>query len=112
MITLTDKAIEALKQRMVTSAEPVMGIRIKVTNTGCSGHSYAMDFVYDGDVPKEPETTVDVEEGLKLHIPFSSEMYLLGTEMDFVEEDLASRFVFNNPNATDHCGCGESFKIN
>jgi iron-sulfur cluster assembly protein len=106
LISITDHAAEELKKRMAMNPDAI-GVRLSVTNTGCSGHSYKMEHVFEED------TNDDVvrKDGAVLYIPKAHSLFLLGTEMDYKQDSLASTFVFNNPNAEGLCGCGESFSI-
>lgn len=84
-----------------------VGLRVGVTETGCSGYSYVLDYAdevgRDDVVMRQNELTIVVaRESLPL---------LEGTEVDFVQKDLNEQFVFTNPNATGECGCGESFTV-
>ena len=106
LITITDKAAEELKRRTALG-ESAIGVRLSVTNTGCSGHQYKMEHVFE-EVPEDDKTELD---GAVLFTPKSQLMMLLGIVVDFEESKLGANFTFNNPNAEDHCGCGESFQI-
>lgn len=106
LITITDKASEELKKR--TALDPnAIGVRLSVTNTGCSGHGYKMEHVFEESADDDKLE----HNGAVLYIPKSQILFLVGMEMDFAEESLASTFVFNNPNADSTCGCGESFSV-
>ena len=107
MITLTDSAAARARALMARAETPAQGLRIGVRNKGCSGLSY---FVEYADAPKKFEDVVE-EKGVRIFIDPTSVMYLLGTEMDYVEDKLQSGFVFRNPNEKSRCGCGESFNI-
>jgi iron-sulfur cluster assembly accessory protein len=78
-----------------------------VKTRGCSGHSYFAEYA---DAPKKFEDVIE-DKGVKIFIDPTSVMFLLGTEMDYVEDKLQSGFVFRNPNEKSRCGCGESFNI-
>ena len=108
ILTFTEKAKLRLKEIMSTKDQKdKLGLRISVTSGGCAGMTYKMDYVkkkIDGD------EMINVE-GINVFIDPMAIMYLLGTKMDFIEDKFASSFVFNNPNETERCGCGESFKI-
>lgn len=106
-ITITDRAAARVKTLMGKSDQPVIGLRVGVKKTGCSGLSYKMD--YATEVGKFEEVLED--KGVTILIEPTASMFLLGTEMDYVEEEIGSRFVFNNPNEIDRCGCGESFRV-
>jgi iron-sulfur cluster assembly protein len=83
------------------------GIRVGVTNGGCAGMSYTMDYA---ESPGALEEVVE-DKGVRIFIDPKAILFLIGTEMDFVRDKLAARFVFNNPNQTATCGCGESVSI-
>ncbi len=83
------------------------GIRVGVANGGCAGMSYTMDYA-EAAAPFEE---VVEDKGVKIFIDPKAILFLIGTEMDFVRDKLAARFVFNNPNQTAACGCGESVAI-
>ena len=107
MITLTEAAAERARTLLSKSGKPVLGLRVGVKNTGCSGLSYFVEYA------EEKKRTEDVVEdkGVKIFIDPKSVMYLLGSQMDYVEDKLQSGFVFTNPNEKGRCGCGESFHI-
>tara|TARA_B100001287_G_scaffold230976_1_gene201694 strand:- start:194 stop:529 length:336 start_codon:yes stop_codon:yes gene_type:complete len=108
ILTFTENAKQRLKEIMSTKdLKGKLGLRISVTSGGCAGMTYKMDYVEkktDGD-------EIIKIEGINVFIDPMAIMYLLGTKMDYVEDKFASSFVFNNPNETERCGCGESFKI-
>ena len=83
------------------------GVRVGVTNGGCAGMSYTMDYAAEA----RPFEEVMEDKGVKIFIDPKAILFLIGTELDFVQEKLGSRFVFNNPNQTSACGCGESVAI-
>lgn len=105
-LTLTDKAATRV-QELMTASNGKNGLRVGVKNTGCSGLSYVMDYA---DEPG-PFDEVMESNGVKLFIESKSLMFLLGTQMDYVEGDFGSHFTFTNPNETGRCGCGESFSV-
>lgn len=106
-ITITERAADRVKKLMARADQPVIGLRVGIKKTGCSGLSYKME--YATEVRKFEEVLED--KGVTILIEPTASMFLLGTQMDYVEEDLGSRFVFNNPNEIDRCGCGESFRV-
>ena len=106
-VTLTDRAADRVKELMALSDKPIAGLRVGVKSTGCSGLSYKMDYAEEKGAFDE----VIEDKGVTVFIEPTAIMFLLGTEMDFVEEDFGARFVFNNPNEVDRCGCGESFRV-
>ena len=105
VMSLTDSAADRVKHLMATRTEPATGLRIGVRTGGCSGMAYSMEFAQE----QEPLDEVVEEKGVKLFVDSKALMFLIGTEMDYVEDKLQSGFVFKNPNEKGRCGCGESF---
>jgi len=106
VVTLTDAA--AARVRSILEANPdALGLRIGVKKGGCAGMEYTMSVVD----AKGPHDEVVEDQGVVLMIEPSAIMYLLGTEMDYKTDKLASQFVFNNPNQKGACGCGESVNL-
>jgi iron-sulfur cluster assembly protein len=106
-IRLTDAAAARIGEIMANAEGKYLGVRVGVTNGGCAGMSYTMAYAEDS----KPFEEVMEEKGVKIFIDPKAIMFLIGTEMDFVQEKLGARFVFNNPNQTAACGCGESVSI-
>jgi iron-sulfur cluster assembly protein len=106
-ITITDAAAERVKALLSQRGKPSAGIKVGVRSRGCSGLSYTIE--YADEVGKFDE--VVEEKGVKVLIDPKAVMFVLGTEMDFVEEKLKNGFTFNNPNEKGRCGCGESFHV-
>jgi iron-sulfur cluster assembly protein len=108
-LSLTDAAAMRVKHLMSLrdEAEPIIGVKIGVKNAGCSGMSYTMDYAE----AIGPHDEVVEDKGVKVIIEPTAVMFLIGTELDYKEDKLASGFVFNNPNVTSTCGCGESFSV-
>ena len=107
IITLSDSAVQRIKEIMSNTKDPSIGVRIGVKSGGCAGMSYLMEYAKSSNSNDE----VIEDKGVKVLIDPSAVMYLLGTEMDYKKEELSSTFVFKNPNETERCGCGESFKV-
>ena len=107
VITLSDRAAERVKEIIAKAEEPVVGVRVGVESGGCAGMSYVMEYAKKAN----PNDEIIEDKGVKVLIDPKAIMYLLGTEMDYKKEELSSTFVFKNPNETERCGCGESFKI-
>ena len=107
IIKLSDNAASRIKEIMSEAQKDSLCIRVSVKSGGCAGMSYVME--YSKEI--NPNDEVIEDKGVKVFIDSAAVMYLLGTEMDFKKEELSSSFVFNNPNETERCGCGESFKI-
>ena len=107
VITLSDRAAERVKQIMSNAKESIIGLRVGVASGGCAGMSYVMEYAKEAN----PNDEVIEDKGVKVLIDPKAIMYLLGTEMDYKKEEFSSTFVFKNPNETERCGCGESFKV-
>ena len=107
VITLSDNAAIRIKEVMASASKSTIGVRVGVKSGGCAGMSYLMEYVEKVKVDDE----VVEDKGVKVFIDPGAIMYLLGTEMDYKKEEFSSTFVFKNPNETERCGCGESFKI-
>ena len=107
IITLSDNAAQRIKEIMVNAKDSSIGVRIGVKSGGCAGMSYVMEYAKSSNSNDE----VIEDKGVKVLIDPGAVMYLLGTEMDYKKEELSSTFVFKNPNETERCGCGESFKV-
>ena len=106
-VTLTDAAAVRMQEIMSDAEEKFIGVRIGVKNGGCAGMEYQMDYATEAG----PLDEVVEDNGIKIFIDPKAILFLLGTEVDFVTEKLSQRFVFNNPNQTDACGCGESVTL-
>ena len=107
VIKLSTNAADRIKEIMSKAEDKAIGVRVGVKSGGCAGMSYVMEYSKKID----PNDEVIEEKGVKLFIDPGAIMYLLGTEMDYKKEEFSSSFVFKNPNETERCGCGESFKI-
>ncbi len=107
IITLTDTAAERVRQLIAKSEKPVLGVRVGVKTRGCSGLSYFVEYAED---QKKFEDMVE-DKGVRIFIDPTATMFLLGSEMDYVEDTFHTGFVFNNPNEKGRCGCGESFHV-
>ncbi len=104
---LTEAAAMRVREIMTKSEKPVAGLRIGVKNGGCAGMEYTMEWAAE----QKPFDEVIEDKGVKVLIDPKAIMFLLGTEMDFQASALKSGFVFNNPNQTSACGCGESVQL-
>ena len=107
VIKLSDNAANRIKEIMSKADNNTIGVRVGVKSGGCAGMSYVMEYAQKTN----PNDEVIEDKGVKVLIDPKAIMYLLGTEMDYKKEELSSTFVFKNPNETERCGCGESFKI-
>ncbi len=107
IITLSDKAAARIKEIMSKDQQNSLGVRVGVKSGGCAGMSYIMEYTKEIN----PNDELIEDKGVKVFIDSAAVIYLLGTEMDYKKDQFSSSFVFNNPNETERCGCGESFKI-
>ena len=107
IIKLSDNAALRIKEIMSSDENESLGVRVSVKTGGCAGMSYVMDYTKEAN----PSDELIEDKGVKVFVDSAAVMYLLGTEMDYKKEELSSSYVFNNPNETERCGCGESFKI-
>ena len=108
IITISDNAAIQIKKILSTSDVNAEGIIVGGDKTGCSGYAYKIDYA-----TKDNSKNFELVEskGVKVYVEPTATMFLIGSEMDYSEDKLASRFVFNNPNEKSSCGCGESFNI-
>lgn len=107
MMSVTPAAAAQVKKLLEGRDKPAAGVRIGVRTKGCSGMSYTLEFADE----KNPFDEVVQTEGVTLLIDPKATMFIVGTEMDYVEGKLESGFVFTNPNEKGRCGCGESFHV-
>jgi iron-sulfur cluster assembly protein len=106
-VRLSDAAAERIREILANAEGQYVGLRVGVRNGGCAGMSYTMDYAETA----EPLEEVVEDKGVKVFIDPKAILFLIGTEIDFVHEKMGARFVFNNPNQTAACGCGESVSI-
>jgi iron-sulfur cluster assembly protein len=106
-MTITDAAAERVKALLAKRGKPSLGIRIGVRSKGCSGMSYTLEYADE----KSQFDEILEDKGVTVLIDPKATMFILGTEMDFVEDKMQSGFVFKNPNEKGRCGCGESFHV-
>lgn len=106
IIRITDAAADQLRE-ILAAAEPGTALRVGIETGGCAGMSYKMDFTTE----IAPFDSVVEDKGVKVVVDTKAVLFLLGTEMDFKTDKVSSQFVFNNPNQTSACGCGESVAI-
>jgi iron-sulfur cluster assembly protein len=107
VIRLTDAAADRIKYVMANAASEIVGVRVGVKNGGCAGMTYTME--YADKVAPMDELIED--KGVRVLIDPKAVLFLLGTEMDYKVDKLSAQFVFNNPNQTSACGCGESVQL-
>ena len=106
VMTLTDAAASRVRE-IVATRENALGIRVGVKKGGCAGMEYAIDLVTEAKLGDD----VVERDGAKVYVAPEAVLYLLGTEMDFEVTTLRTGFIFNNPNQTSACGCGESVEL-
>jgi len=108
IISISDNAIDQIKIILSSAPSQTNGILVGVDKTGCSGYAYKIDYA-TSDNAKNYELIET--KGVKVFVDPKAIMFLVGSEMDYSSDKIASRFVFNNPNEKSSCGCGESFNI-
>ncbi len=106
-ITLTEAAVRRIAALLAKAPGPVAGVRLSTPKRGCSGLAYSIDYV---EMPNPGDEAVPTPAGT-LYVDGGSLLYLIGSTMDWVEDDFTAGFVFANPNAKGACGCGESFTV-
>lgn len=106
-MTVTEAAAGRIQALLAQRGKPALGVRVGVRARGCSGLSYTLE--YADEKGKFDEVVED--KGVTILVDPKAIMFILGTEMDYVEEQLQSGFVFRNPNEKGRCGCGESFHV-
>lgn len=107
ILTITDAAVEQIKKLIDQRGQETLGVRIGVRTRGCSGMSYTLEYADE----QNPYEEIVRHKDVTVLIDPKAIMFVIGTEMDFQEEELASGFIFNNPNEKGRCGCGESFHV-
>ena len=106
VLSLSDAAAERVRGLLRVASSPVTGLRVSVEKGGCAGMSYKMDLA-----EPSPGDEVVEQEGARVIIDAKAVLYLLGTRMDVKTDQFSSTFVFENPNQTSACGCGESVAL-
>ena len=107
VVTLTEAAASRVREIMEAADRPYVGLRVGVKNGGCAGQEYTLAYAE----AVEPFDEVVEDKGVTVLIEPKAVLFLIGTEIDYVTDRLASKFMFRNPNQTDACGCGESVTI-
>ncbi len=107
VMRLTDAAAERIKAVMAKAERPIAAVRVGVKNGGCAGMAYTMEYADKIN----PLDEVIEDKGVRILIDPKAVLFLLGTEMDYKVDKLSAQFVFNNPNQTSACGCGESVQL-
>ena len=106
VMTLTESAADRVRE-IVDNAEDAIGVRLGIKNGGCAGQSYTVEYAHD----VKPTDEIVEDKGVKILVDPKAVLFLLGTEMDYRVDKLSAQFVFNNPNQTSACGCGESVQL-
>jgi len=107
VVRLTEAAAERIKAVMAKADRPIAAVRVGVKNGGCAGMSYTMEYAEKIN----PLDEIVEDKGVRILIDPKAVLFLLGTEMDYKVDKLSAQFVFNNPNQTAACGCGESVQL-
>ena len=107
VVRLTEAAAERIKAVMAKAERPIAAVRVGVKNGGCAGMAYTMEYAEKID----PLDEIVEDRGVRILIDPKAVLFLLGTEMDYKVDKLSAQFVFNNPNQTSACGCGESVQL-
>jgi iron-sulfur cluster assembly protein len=107
VMRLTEAAANRIKDILARANKPIAGLRVGVKNGGCAGMSYTMEYAEQVN----PTDEIVDDKGVRLLIDPKAVLFLLGTEMDYKADKLSTQFVFNNPNQTSACGCGESVQL-
>ena len=107
LLTITESAALRVKTLLESRGKPSYGIRIGIRSKGCTGLSYTLEFADEAG----PYDEVIEAYAVKVLIDPKAVMFIMGAQMDYVEDKLSSGFVFQNPNEKGRCGCGESFHV-
>ena len=107
VMRLTEAAATRVRELSNRADSEIVGLRVGVKNGGCAGMSYTVEYAHD----IRPSDEVVEDKGVKILVDPKAVLFLLGTEMDFKVDRMSAQFVFNNPNQTGACGCGESVHL-
>jgi iron-sulfur cluster assembly protein len=107
VVTLSDAAAERVREIMAKAEKPYVGLRVGVKNGGCAGQEYVLEYAEKAD----PLDEVVEDKGVTILVEPKAVLFLIGTVIDYQTTKLSAKFVFQNPNETDACGCGESVTI-
>tara|TARA_Y100001970_G_C14161857_1_gene819023 strand:+ start:1281 stop:1616 length:336 start_codon:yes stop_codon:yes gene_type:complete len=108
IISISDNAALQIKKIITEAKEDILGVVVGVDKTGCSGYAYKLEYAKEDNI-KNYELIES--KGVKVFVDPAATMFLIGSEMDYSKDKMASRFIFNNPNEKSSCGCGESFNV-
>ena len=107
VMRLTEAAAERIVQLTKRADSEIVGLRVGVKNGGCAGQSYTVEYAHE----VRPTDEVVEDKGVKILVDPKAVLFLLGTEMDYKADKMSAQFIFNNPNQTGACGCGESVQL-
>src|ERR1700731_2104845 len=104
---LTEAAAQRIAELTRRADSEIVGLRVGIKNGGCAGQSYTVEYAHE----IRPSDEVVEDKGVKILVDPKAVLFLLGTEMDYKADKMQSQFIFNNPNQTGACGCGESVQL-
>src|SRR5579864_796169 len=107
VMKLTEAAAARIQELTKRADSKIVGLRVGVKNGGCAGQSYTVEYAHE----IRPTDEVVEDKGVKILVDPKAVLFLLGTEMDYKSDKLQAQFIFNNPNQTGACGCGESVQL-
>lgn len=107
VMRLTEAAAARVRELTARTDSEIVGLRVGIKNGGCAGQSYTVEYAHD----IKPTDEVVEDRGVKILVDPKAVLFLLGTEMDYKTDKMSAQFVFNNPNQTGACGCGESVQL-
>tara|TARA_Y100000741_G_scaffold355811_1_gene331710 strand:- start:1066 stop:1401 length:336 start_codon:yes stop_codon:yes gene_type:complete len=108
IMSISDNAALQIKKIIVEAKEDILGVVVGVDKSGCSGYAYKLEYAKEDNIKN---FELIESKGVKVFVDPAATMFLIGSEMDYSKDKMASRFIFNNPNEKSSCGCGESFNI-
>jgi iron-sulfur cluster assembly protein len=107
VMKLTEAAAQRITELTKRADSEIVGLRVGIKNGGCAGQSYTVEYAHD----IRPTDEVVEDKGVKILVDPKAVLFLLGTEMDYKVDKMSAQFIFNNPNQTGACGCGESVQL-
>ena len=107
VMRLTEAAAQRISELTKRADSDILGLRVGIKNGGCAGQSYTVEYAHE----IRPTDEVVEDRGVKVLVDPKAVLFLLGTEMDYKADRMSAQFIFNNPNQTGACGCGESVQL-
>src|ERR1700726_1088692 len=107
VVKLTEAAAQRVQELTKRADSEIVGLRVGIKNGGCAGQSYTVEYAHE----VRPTDEVVEDRGVKILVDPKAVLFLLGTEMDYKADRMSAQFIFNNPNQTGACGCGESVQL-